>query len=224
MIRSYFSQQLRGRNNGCPHVSDSTFCSPILHLAGAALTRQMLPKSATLLFLFPAALWVIVTTAWFAFFFIPALLSKCKIYICVCAKVNWFRTASEKQFVSNYRKSLASVKVHSITPFLWFPQFHFTGPDPICQGSNALSVFILFLVSSKKKLLAKVFDFSHRYYVHVCTHDNIILIISFGCKVLLEIFRSWQLRGCWFLVQCPNNDGFWAVHTHLWQRHRTQAG
>lgn len=136
MIRSYFSQQLRGMNNSCSHVLDPTFC----------LTRQIFPKSATLLFLFSAALWEIVTTAWFAFFFIPALLSRCKIYICVCTKVNWFRTASEKQFVSNYRKSLASVKVHSITPFRWIPQFHVKGNDPICQGSNALSVFIYLLL------------------------------------------------------------------------------
>lgn len=152
MIRSYFSPQLRGRNNGCFHVSDSTFCSPILHLASAALTRPMFPRSATLLFLFSAALWEIVTTAWFAFFFIPGLLSRCKIYICACTKVNWFRTALEKQFVSNYRKSLASVKVHSITPFRWFPQFHVTGPDLICQGSNALSVFIYSLLYFHRRL------------------------------------------------------------------------
>lgn len=40
-----------------------------------------------------------------------------------------------------------------------------------------------------------------------CDHDNIVLIISFRCKVLLEIFRSWQLRGCRFLVQRPHDDG-----------------
>lgn len=151
MIRLYFSRQFRGRN-GCSRVSDSTFCSPIRHLVAAALTRLMFPKSATLLFVFTAALWEIVTTAWFAFFFIPGLMSRCKIYICVCTKVNWFRTASEKQFVSNYWKSLASVKVHSITPFRWFPEFHITGPDLICQGSNALSVFIYSLLYFHRRL------------------------------------------------------------------------
>lgn len=91
MMRSYFSQQLGGRNSSCSHVSDSTLIFPILHSAGPAVTRQMFPTSPTLLlFVLRCSLVKHDNSVICILFHPPAPLSKCKIYIFARTKVNWF--------------------------------------------------------------------------------------------------------------------------------------
>lgn len=132
-------------------MSDSTFIFPIIHSAGPAVTRQMFPTSPTLLL----------------FVFSCSLVKRDNSMICIrfrfhrpppvpcqVAKFIFSRaqrligsgTASEKQFISNYRKSLASVKVHSITPFLRpSPQLRNTGPDPVLDQIRPVYLFNLLI-------------------------------------------------------------------------------
>lgn len=157
----------------------------------------------------------------------PPVPCQCAKFIFSCTqRLIGPETASEKQFVSNYRKSLASVKVHSITPFLCpSPQFHNTGPDPVrlIYLFNLLIYFhgtlnLICAVSQGKRTLKEslwtlpFFFFPFFLLPTYKNHEGSGLIISLRCKVLLENFRSWQSWGCWLARRCPPSDGFQAVH------------
>lgn len=95
---------------------------PRSHAQGPAVTREMFPTSPTLLLFVPRCSLVKRDNSVICILFHPPLhhgpLSRCKIYIFTHTKVNWFGNGfGEAICLQVSAKSLASVKVHSITPF-----------------------------------------------------------------------------------------------------------
>lgn len=142
MMRWYFSHQLGGRNNSCSPVSDSTFIFPISCSGSCSNKRDVSNVSNSAVICSPLFFGKTGQQCDLHSFSSPPLLhgplSRCKIYIFMLTKVNWFGNGfGEAICLQVSAKSLASVKVHSITPFLRpTPQFHNTGAAPVQRRSD----------------------------------------------------------------------------------------
>lgn len=144
MMRWYFPQQLGGRNSSCSRVSDSTFTFPISRSGSCSNKSNVSNVSDSAVICSPLLFGKTGQQCDLHSFSSPppqhhhGPLSRCKIYIFTRTKVNWFGNGfGEAICLQVSAKSLASVKVHSITPFLRpTPQFHNTGAAPVQRRSD----------------------------------------------------------------------------------------